>query len=142
MLNLRKPWTGNIKSNKLHTSVQLLPDTNQEEVPEELVILVVSIKILKNRLPGFKYEAHTAIKLCSGAEVLTEIPEGVHCFKDSKDEINFTMKIASQEAVEKTASSELRLSVEVQLHEILKGDVTFNDDDEDGFTLVDLKKSD
>lgn len=139
VLNYQKPWTKKMKSDKLQTSVELLPDTRCMK-PKESVLLLVSAKILKNRLPEFKYEVHTNIKLWSGAEVLTEMPKGVHCFKDGKDDINFVMEVALQEAVEKTASSELSLSVEVQLHELTRGKAIFKDIDD--FTLVDLLEDD
>ena len=141
MLNLQKPWTKKTKLDKLQITVKLLPDIRCTK-PDESVLLLVSAKILKNRLPELKYEAHTTIQLCSGAEVLMETPQGEHRFKDGKDDVNFTMEVASQEAVEKTASSELSLSVEVQLHELTRGDVTFNNVDGHDFMMVDLPKDD
>lgn len=128
-----------LKSNRVQLNVLLLPDIIDKS-QEESVLLVVSIKILKNRLPEYKYEAHTTATLCGDSEVLTETPQGKYCFKDHKDDISFTMAVASQEAVKKNTSSELKLSIAVQVHELTRGDVSYSDTDEDDFMLVNLRR--
>jgi hypothetical protein len=139
---MKKPWRRKKRSKQLQLEVMHLPDISMNMDSAEAVLLVVSVKILKKRLPGYNYSSHTTITLSAGAKVFTDTPEEKHCFKESKDDVNFTMVVATQEAVEKSDCSELKLSVEVQVHERMRGDVSFTENSEDGFTMVDWLNED
>lgn len=138
-LNYQRIWQGKKKAAgkvALQLTLRLVPDLIVKS-EKRAAHLLVTIKILKKRIPDYKYEVDATATLCGGNEILSETRVEQLGFEDHKDSIDFMIGMASQEVIEKITTSELRLSIAVQVHETTRGEVSCSDYDDD-FVLVNL----
>lgn len=137
-LNFKKIWQAKrMAAGKLTLLlvVRLVPDLIVKN-EKRSTHLLVCVKILKNKFPEYKYEVNAAATLCDGNEILSETRMERLGFEDHKDSIDFMLGMAPQEVIEKVNSSELKLSVAIQVHETMRKEVSCHDKDE--FVMVDL----
>ena len=134
----KKMWRANrMAAGKLTllSVVRLVPDLIVKGEKRSAHILVL-VKVLKNQFPEYKYEADAAATLCDGNEILSETRMERLGFADHKDSIDFILGMAPQEVIEKVSSSELKLSVSIQVHEMMRREVSCRDHDD--LVMVDL----
>ena len=137
--NMKKAWKRRTSiDDKIKAKIEVLLMTKLSSKGDDRAPkLLVSIKITKNRLPEYKYEA-SAFASLSGAGLLGRQNESSGNFQESDDIVKFMLRLDDQRAIEKSTDALLRLDFRV---EICTRNIKFScREEEEGFLLVDLKE--
>lgn len=120
---------------KLNITTCLLPDIT-EKSNKRTANSIVTITIIKNKFPEFKYKASVRVTLNDDRGPLSEKEEERY-FDENRNVVNILVGMASQDKIEKSTSKELYLQVKVKVLEMQCGQITREYNEQD-YAIIDF----
>lgn len=137
-MNMKKVWKKKTSiDSKIKAKIEvILVSKLSSKGDGRAPVLIVSIKITKNRSPEYKYQA-IAIASLSGANLLGRQNQSSADFQKSDDMVKLMVRLDEQRAIEESTDAALKLELRV---EVCTRSMFRCREDDEGFLLVDLKK--